>query len=77
MNFYRWMMKKHLDTKAPVGDLARDMEDDKEFPYDGSLDEILEYLEGKGACFGCMDACMEAWKQYERESHRAKARSGS
>ena len=52
MNFYRWMMKKHLNTKAPVGDLARDMKGDKEFPRDGSLDEILEYLESKGACFG-------------------------
>ena len=77
MNFYRWMMKKHLKTQAPVGDLARDMQDDKEFPRGGNLDEILEYLESKGACFGCMDACMEAWKQSERESHRAKTGSGS
>lgn len=77
MNFYRWMMNKHLKTQAPVGDLARDMKGDKEFPHDGNLDEILEYLESKGACFGCMDACMEAWKQYERESHRAKTGSGS
>ena len=53
MDFYRWMMKKHLNTKAPVGDLARDMKGDKEFPRDGNLDEILEYLESKGACFGC------------------------
>ena len=73
MNFYRWMMKKHLKTQAPVGDLARDMKGDKEFPRDGSLDEILEYLESKGACFGCLDACMEAWKEYEREGSRTKA----
>lgn len=76
MNFYRWIMKKHIKTKAPVGDLARDMQGDKEFPRDGNIDEILEYLESKGACFGCLDACMEAWKEYERENSRTKTGSG-
>jgi uncharacterized protein YozE (UPF0346 family) len=77
MNFYRWMMKQHLKTKAPKGDLARDMKDDREFPHDGNRDEILEYLDGKGACPGCMDACMEAWNEYQRENGGTETGSGS
>lgn len=33
MNFYRWMLKKHINDHAPVGD--RDMKGDKQFPRDG------------------------------------------
>lgn len=69
MNFYRWMMKKHLKTKAPMGDLARDMKGDKEFPRNGNQEEILEYLESQNACLGCMTACREAWAEYERENN--------
>ena len=76
MNFYTWMMKKHLRTKDPVGDLARDMQHDKEFPHDGDHDEIRFYLEWCSACTGCLDAFERAWKKYEREASRAEAGSG-
>lgn len=66
MNFYTWMMKKHINTKAPVGDLARDMKGDREFPRDGDKAVIRDYLEGCGACSGCMDAFERAWRKYER-----------
>lgn len=69
MNFYRWMMKKHLKTKVPMGDLACDMKGDKAFPRKGNQEEILEYLESQNACFGCMTAFGEAWAEYERESN--------
>lgn len=78
MNFYTWMMKKHINTKAPVGDLARDMKDDREFPHDGDKETIQGYLESCGACSGCMDAFERAWKKYEREAgvRAAKVRGG-
>lgn len=50
MNFYRWMIKKHINDHAPVGDLARDMKGDKQFPHDGDKAKIQEYLDGCGAC---------------------------
>ena len=65
MNFYRWMIKKHINDHAPVGDLARDMKGDKA--------RIQEYLDGCGACSGCMDAFEEAWAEYERERSRTEA----
>lgn len=76
MNFYTWMMRKHINTKAPVGDLARDMKDDREFPHDGNKVVIREYLESCGACSGCMDAFESAWKKYERETGGTEAGSG-
>lgn len=76
MNFYTWMMKKHINTKAPVGDLARDMKDDREFPRDGDKAVIRDYLEGCGACSGCMDAFERAWRKYEREAGGAETGSG-
>lgn len=76
MDFYTWMMKKHINTKAPVGDLARDMKDDREFPRDGNKETIREYLESCGVCSGCMDAFERAWKKYEREAGGAEASSG-
>ncbi len=76
MNFYTWMMKKHINTKAPVGDLARDMKEDREFPRDGNKEAVRRYLESGGACSGCMDAFERAWKKYEREAGGAEAGSG-
>lgn len=74
MNFYTWMMKKHLRTQAPIGDLARDMQGDKAFPHDGSRDEIRSYLESCDACSECMYVFEKAWKKYEREGNRTEAR---
>lgn len=76
MNFYTWMMEKHLRTDAPIGDLARDMRSDLEFPYDGDKEEIAEYLEDCGACDACMDTFEEAWERYEREMGGAKTDRG-
>ena len=67
MSFYRWILKKHINTMAPVGDLARDMKEDSEFPRDGGKKKIRQYLESCHACSGCMDAFDEAWAEYARE----------
>lgn len=68
MSFYTWMMKKHIKTQAPEGDLARDMKDDKEFPHDGDKEKTQQYLEWNcGACSGCLEAFEKVWAEYERE----------
>ena len=73
MKFYTWMMRKHLRTKAPVGDLARDMERDRQFPKDGDRASIRKYLEDNDACSGCLAAFEKAWRKYERETGGAEA----
>ena len=35
--------------------------------------KIQVYLEGCGACSGCIDAFEEAWAEYERERSRTEA----
>lgn len=67
MSFYRWILKKHINTMAPVGDLARDMKEDNEFPRNGGKKVIKKYLEDCRACSGYMDAFDEAWAEYARE----------
>ena len=73
MKFYTWMMRKHLRTKAPVGDLARDMQRDRQFPKDGDRASIRKYLEDNDACSGCLAAFEKAWRKYERETGGAEA----
>ena len=68
MTFRGWLIKKHLKTKGPIGDLARDIKDDKDFPKkcnDGQ--KIKDYLYDCGACQGCLDAFSDAWKEYGSE----------
>ena len=73
MKFYTWMMRKHLRTKAPVWDLARDMELDRQFPKDGDRASIRKYLEDNDACSGCLAVFEKAWRKYERETGGAEA----
>lgn len=68
MTFYGWIVKKHLKTMAPVGDLARDMKDDDTFPRRAGYEKIRSYLEWDcKACSDCLDAFEKAWAEYERE----------
>lgn len=69
MKFYTWILKTHIGTMAPVGDLARDMMEDCEFPREGGRKRIRHYLESCGACSGCLDAFEEAWKEYAGKKH--------
>lgn len=68
MTFYGWIIKNHIRDHSPVGDLARDMRDDREFPHRADKQKILDYLEYCGACDGCMDAFGKAWAEYERKN---------
>ena len=72
MTFYTWMMRNYKGDVSPAGDLATDMERDKEgFPRNGAgkfqgwHDLILRYLELQGACWECIEVFEECWKEYE------------
>lgn len=73
MKFYTWMVRKHLRTKAPAGELARAMQLDRQFPKDGDRASIRKYLEDTGADSKCLDAFEKAWRKYERETGGAEA----
>lgn len=73
MKFYTWMVRKHLRTKAPAGELARAMQLDRQFPKDGNKESIRKYLEDTGADSKCLSAFEKAWRKYERETGGAEA----
>lgn len=66
MTFTKWL-KSFQEDNTPLGDLARDVSSDKDFPKTKSSKKILEYLESKGACDGAISAFKDAWESYTAE----------
>ena len=66
--FAKWIMR-YKEDNSPIGDLARDISDDKDFPKTKSKKKILEYLESKDACDGAISAFISAWEAYTADLH--------
>lgn len=66
MTFRQWL-KKQERRDDPVGDLARDMAQDKTFPPPrfNSVKTTVNYLRGRNACEGAETAAIRAWREYE------------
>ncbi|UKY48506.1 YozE family protein [Streptomyces inhibens] len=65
-DFRAWLLR-HVDEQSPIGDLARDVRDDDEWP-DGepkSFELYNEYLDSMSACDGALDALEDAWSRYD------------
>ena len=64
--FYGWCVQRYRRKDTPLGDLARDMEMDPQFPKNATnKEEILDYLKGRYACAGAVKALVRAWGIYE------------
>lgn len=66
MTFVKWLLS-HKGDNSPLGDLARDVSSDANFPNTQALGEMLEYLEDNGACDGAIKALKTAWMTYTAE----------
>ena len=65
MCFKKWLVSNFKNERGPIGDLARDVKDDKDFPARAKRHQtIADYLESCGACYGCMNAFEKAWSLY-------------
>ena len=65
MCFKKWLVSNFKNEHGPIGDLARDVKDDKDFPARAKRRQTIEeYLESCGACYGCMNAFDKAWSLY-------------
>lgn len=62
-SFKVWI-RRLKDEDTPVGDLARDISCDPNFPDGDSHTRISKYLEEKSHHPGVMDAFEQAWKIY-------------
>ena len=72
ISFYKYMIDNHIKDDSPIGDLARDMKSDQDFPKRSiCFTTIYYYLIKKCACSDCNDAFCEAWKEYKawRDQH--------
>jgi hypothetical protein len=64
----RWLSQFKNDS-TPVGDLARDVRFDKEFPrHSDSRKHLRDYLESMGACDSAMSIFEEAFSHYEQDA---------
>lgn len=66
ITFENWIKTKKSENNA-VGDLARDVSEDKNFPQTNKQSDVLYYLESVGACCEAIDTFKEAWGIYENE----------
>ncbi|MFJ3208962.1 YozE family protein [Streptomyces flaveolus] len=57
-------MKTHADQRNAIGDLARDVSTDPDWPSQGRQGQ-LDYLEERGAIDAAIETLERAWTQYE------------
>jgi uncharacterized protein YozE (UPF0346 family) len=69
-SFAAWLRNQRR-RDDPVGDLARDAAADRHWPKAAkSLPRLLDYLAGRGACPGAVEACRRAWAEFRcRSAH--------
>lgn len=67
-NFHEWLIKQR-GRQDPVGDLARDMMADPEWPSDAhTLRGLDNYLHFRWACEGAHQALKRAWNEWLRDT---------
>ncbi|MFD3589688.1 YozE family protein [Streptomyces sp. NPDC058683] len=67
-SFTAWL-KTHADQDNPVGDLAREVSRDPDWPSRRGLPGQRTYLDERGAIPAAMETLERAWTQYDQ--HKA------
>src|SRR2546429_334488 len=77
MSFNQWL-KDHIEEDTPVGDLARDVKLDKNWPkQDSSKRAFTKHMKEINASDGTIEAFNTAWKRYMNHQYQRKAKSKS
>lgn len=64
MTFTDWL-SRHVKRDSPLGDLARDVSNDREFPTSNSKEDIESHLRRNNACCEAIDTFSRAWTSYQ------------
>ena len=64
LSFTDWL-KKQKNRDSPLGDLAKEMLNDKRCPENATLDAYRNYLHSRGATWLAVQAFEKAWKAYK------------
>ena len=49
-SYKKWIVENYLEKNNPIGDLARDINQDQNFPNHSNSIKLLRYLRKIGAC---------------------------
>lgn len=71
--FFNWL-DKYTDEDSMIGDFARDVLRDKNFPAMADYWVIRRYLESICSCDGCMHCFEMAWKRWRNHKRNMKRR---
>lgn len=71
MTFKKWL-RQYLLQQSPIGDLARDNEQDPSFPDSYSYMKNRDYLERQHASRLCMESFEDAWRRYKNRQKKGK-----
>ncbi len=63
MSFRVWT-RQFIDDNNAIGDLARDIDDDSNFPKKNDYNTLLNYLKDRNACDNAIQTLKESWYQY-------------
>lgn len=61
--FKTWILN-FTEVDLPIGDLARDISNDGDFPDSDSFSEMFEYLQRRHASENALDALVTVWNFY-------------
>ena len=65
LSFSSWL-KRQRHKDSAVGDLSRDVCHDSDWPRGRTLKRFLDYLTGRYACPGAIQALQQAWAEFEQ-----------
>ncbi|MBF0709758.1 sterile alpha motif-like domain-containing protein [Gemella sp. GL1.1] len=63
MTFKNWILE-FIDVNLPIGDLAKDVNFDNNFPNTSDKEVISEYLQNQGAFKDALETFEHSWKLY-------------
>lgn len=70
MTFYEFVVKNYDGKNEPAGDLAEDMQDDKNFPKQATdWDKIESYLYSKGAITDAISTAKKVYAEYTKANN--------
>jgi hypothetical protein len=73
--FTQWL-KDHIEENTPVGDLARDVKLDKNWPKQASSKRTFtKHMKEMNASDGAVEALNTAWKRYMSHQYQRKAKN--
>ncbi len=61
---FRVWIRQFIDHNNAIGDLARDINDDSNFPKKNDYNTLLVYLKDHDACDDAIQTLKESWQQY-------------